>query len=177
MTYQLIPTEKGSSPPIPLQRPVLLIGRHPECDVRIDLPKISRRHCCFALAYDRVLIRDLGSHNGVRVNGRVVEEATLQVGDEVAIGPLIYRLFSDAVQPSSPAAGASPRPGAQPQRQPGVATAGTGARSKAAVPARRGRRGWPDSDRRSLIAAGLDPGPDPPPCGWLRLSPSFRAKS
>ena len=54
MTYQLIPIEKGSGQPIPLQRPVLLIGRHPECDVRIDLAKISRRHCCLALAYDRV---------------------------------------------------------------------------------------------------------------------------
>ena len=53
--------------------------------------KISRRHCCVALAYDRIFVRDLGSHNGVRVNGRVVEEALLQAGDEVAIGPLIYR--------------------------------------------------------------------------------------
>ena len=90
-----------------MQRPVLLIGRHPECDVRIDLPKISRRHCCVALAYDRVLIRDLGSHNGVRVNGRVVEEARLHAGDEVAIGPLIYRLEMEAAPPAS----SRPRPG------------------------------------------------------------------
>ena len=39
--YQLIPVEPASRAPISLQRPVLLIGRHPECDVRIDLPKIS----------------------------------------------------------------------------------------------------------------------------------------
>jgi FHA domain len=112
MTYQLIPTEKGSCQPIPLQRPVLLIGRHPECDIRIDLAKISRRHCCVALAYDRVLIRDLGSHNGLRVNGRVVEEATLQVGDEVAIGPLIYRLCPEGVQPAAPGAASRPNGGA-----------------------------------------------------------------
>ena len=96
MTYQLIPADKRSSPPIPVHRPVLLIGRHPECDFRIDLPKISRRHCCVALAYDKIFVRDLGSHNGVRVNGRVVEEATLQAGDEVAIGPLIYRLVAES---------------------------------------------------------------------------------
>jgi pSer/pThr/pTyr-binding forkhead associated (FHA) protein len=102
MTYQLIPIEKGRCPAIALQRPVLLIGRHPECDVRIDLPKISRRHCCLALAYDRVLIRDLGSHNGLRVNGRVVEEARLHAGDEVAIGPIIYRLEIEAVKPAAP---------------------------------------------------------------------------
>jgi pSer/pThr/pTyr-binding forkhead associated (FHA) protein len=114
MTYQLIPAEKGSSQPIPLHRPVLLIGRHPECDFRIDLPKISRRHCCVALAYDRVLIRDLGSHNGLRVNGRVVEEALLHAGDEVAIGPLIYRLIAD---PVTPAATSKPADRAQPGTQ------------------------------------------------------------
>ncbi len=71
---------------------VLLIGRHPACDVRINPPKISRRHGCLVLAYDRLLIRDLGSRNGVRVNGLVVEETRLNPGDEVVIGPLIHRL-------------------------------------------------------------------------------------
>lgn len=109
MTYQLIPADKGSSPPIPVHRPVLLIGRHPECDFRLDLPKISRRHCCVALAYEKIFVRDLGSHNGVRVNGRVVEEAVLQAGDEVAIGPLIYRLVAESTIPPPLAAG-GPRP-------------------------------------------------------------------
>src|SRR5271165_1439818 len=123
MTYQLIPADKGSYLPIPVQRPILLIGRHPECDFRIDLPKISRRHCCVALAYDRILVRDLGSHNGVRVNGRVVEEAMLQAGDEVAIGPLIYRLVAESAAPSPPAAGAhrpvAANPGPAPSPQAG----------------------------------------------------------
>jgi len=93
---------------IPIQRPVLLLGRHPECDVRIDLPKISRRHCCVALAYDRVVIRDLGSRNGLRVNGRVTEETRLRHGDEVAIGPLLYRLEDpDAAPVPAPSAKAS----------------------------------------------------------------------
>ena len=94
MTYQLIPMERGQGPTIALTRPVLLIGRLPECDVRIDLAKISRRHCCLALAYDRVVIRDLGSHNGLRLNGRLIDEARLHVGDEIAIGPLLYRLVA-----------------------------------------------------------------------------------
>jgi len=79
-----------------------LIGRHPECDVRIDLPKVSRRHCCVALAYERVLIRDLGSRNGLRVNGLLVEEAQLSGGDEVAIGPVLYRMEEQAPPPPSP---------------------------------------------------------------------------
>ena len=111
MSFRIVPLVKGSAPLIALYRPVLLIGRHPECDVRIDSPKISRRHCCVATAYDRVLIRDLGSRNGVRVNGRLHEEATLQSGDELAIGPILFRLEDEAlVQPAvaRPVAAAAP---------------------------------------------------------------------
>jgi predicted component of type VI protein secretion system len=102
MSARLVPLTPGAGPTIPLQRPVLLIGRHPECDVRLDLPKVSRRHCCVALAYDRVMIRDLGSRNGLRVNGLLVEEAQLHGGDEVAIGPLIYRVEVEAPPPLPP---------------------------------------------------------------------------
>jgi predicted component of type VI protein secretion system len=133
MTYQLIPIDQSSGPAIPLHRPVLLIGRHPECDIRIDLPKISRRHCCLALAYDRVLIRDLGSHNGLRVNGRQVEEARLHAGDEVAIGPLIYRLEVEAAPHSAPVpTGARPEgvTSSAPAKSPGIV-----ARSTSPLPA------------------------------------------
>lgn len=95
MTYSLIPIDAGGGPVISLVRPVLLVGRHPECDVRLHSAKISRLHCCIALAYDRVIIRDLGSRNGLRVNGRLVEESRLHPRDEVAIGPLIYRVASE----------------------------------------------------------------------------------
>ncbi len=102
MSARLVPLIPGTAPPIVIQRPVLLVGRHPECDVRLDLPQISRRHCCLALAYDRASIRDLGSRHGVRVNGRVVNEARLLPGDEVAIGHLLYR-FEDPPATPPPA--------------------------------------------------------------------------
>src|SRR4051794_21806339 len=102
MSARLVPLTPGAAPTIPIQRPVLLIGRHPECDVRIDLAKISRRHCCLAMAYDRVMIRDLGSRNGLRVNGLLVEEAQLRGGDEVAIGPILYRVEGEDAPPPSP---------------------------------------------------------------------------
>jgi pSer/pThr/pTyr-binding forkhead associated (FHA) protein len=88
------------------------VGRHSESDVRLDSPKISRRHCCLAMAYDRVLIRDLGSRNGVRVNGRVVEEARLHLGDELAIGPVLFRLELEAaeIRPNSTSQTARPVP-------------------------------------------------------------------
>ncbi len=53
------------------------------------------------MAYDRYVIRDLGSLNGVRVNGVVIDEARLNLGDEIAIGPFIYRLES-LTPPSKP---------------------------------------------------------------------------
>ncbi len=117
MSARLVPLSLGlkAGPIISLQRPVVLIGRHPECDARIDSPQVSRRHCCLALAYDRVLIRDLGSRNGLRVNGVVVEESILRPGDEVAIGPYLYRLEEpDAPAPARPSSATRPAPAPRP---------------------------------------------------------------
>ncbi len=110
MSFRLTPLIKGTAPIIALHRPVLLVGRHIECDVRLDSPKISRRHCCLAMAYDRVLIRDLGSRNGVRVNGRVVNEARLRFGDELAIGPVLFRLEAEPIENRLPSASNTARP-------------------------------------------------------------------
>jgi len=120
MSFRLIPLLKGTAPIINLQRPVLLVGRHVDCDVRVDSPKISRRHCCLAMAYDRVLIRDLGSRNGVRVNGRVVEEARLHFGDEIAIGPVLFRLELEAAEnrPNAVSKVARPLPSVSPGGAP-----------------------------------------------------------
>jgi pSer/pThr/pTyr-binding forkhead associated (FHA) protein len=127
MSFRIVPLKKGTAPVIALYRPVLLIGRHPDCDIRLDSSKISRRHCCVAMAYDRVLIRDLGSRNGVRVNGRICEEARLYPGDELAIGAILFRLEQEAEEPEVPVApsarpavkGGSVRPGALPGNRSG----------------------------------------------------------
>ena len=105
MPAKLVPIapSEGLAPPIHLLRPVVFIGRHPDCDIRLDLPQISRRHCCFAIADDRLTIRDLGSRHGVRVNGLIVDEAQIRLGDEIAIAHLLYRLVADT--PDGRAAG------------------------------------------------------------------------
>ncbi len=121
MSFQLVPVIQGTAPIIALQRPIVLIGRHTDCDARIDNPKISRRHCCLAIAYDRIVLRDLGSRNAIRVNGRIVEEVRLQVGDEVAIGPIIFRFEGQEASPANPSAVGSPgRPAASPGSKPAV---------------------------------------------------------
>ena len=114
MAAQFVPLQTNASFPIPLRQPILLVGRHREADIRVDSPMISRRHCCLAVVNNRVLIRDLGSRHGVRVNGVVVDEAEVQPGDEVAIGHLIYRFEADV--PATPAT----RPGAVSQPSPPV---------------------------------------------------------
>ncbi len=135
MSFRIVPLVKGTAPAIDLFRPVILIGRHPDCDVRIDSPKISRRHCCVAMAYDRLLIRDLGSRNGVRVNGRLLEETRLRAGDELAIGPILFRLE----QEEEGAAAAKPGTG-----RPVSVTSSAGA-GKPGTPAP-GRAGSPAPD-------------------------------
>ena len=82
----------GDGPPIQLDRPIVFIGRHPECDVCIDSRKISRRHCCIAQLEDKLILRDLGSTNGVQHNGRRVQEATLAPKDEITIADLEYQV-------------------------------------------------------------------------------------
>jgi pSer/pThr/pTyr-binding forkhead associated (FHA) protein len=110
MSFRLVPLSKGTAPVIAVHRPVLLIGRHGECDVRIDSSKISRRHCCIAMAYDRILVRDLGSRNGVRINGRLIEEDRIETGDELAIGPILFRLESEEEVPQRSRADVKPAP-------------------------------------------------------------------
>ena len=84
----------GDGRPVCLDKPILFVGRHPECDlVLLNSRKVSRKHCCLALINDRLVVRDLGSTNGVSVNGkRVKKEAQVKLGDELTIGDVSYRL-------------------------------------------------------------------------------------
>ena len=69
-----------------------VVGRDQGCDVRLDSSRVSRRHCCLALDGDEVLVRDLGSTNGVSINGLRVEVGVLRQGDLLGIAHLRFRL-------------------------------------------------------------------------------------
>jgi DNA-binding winged helix-turn-helix (wHTH) protein len=65
-----------------------VIGRDPDCGVRIDSPKVSRRHARIRVQGLSATIEDLGSKNGTKIGSRPVEEVTpLSDGDEIVIGP------------------------------------------------------------------------------------------
>ena len=97
MPAQLIALDYG--PSILLDKPILLLGRHPECDIQIDSRKISRRHCCIAQVSDYLVVRDLGSTNGIRINGIRIVEGKLSAGDELTIGNHRYKVAWDEEDP------------------------------------------------------------------------------
>ncbi len=85
----------ADGPSILLDKPILLFGRHQECDVQLNSKKVSRRHCCMAQVGDYLVIRDLGSTNGVRINGERVTEGKLVPGDELILGNFRYQVCGD----------------------------------------------------------------------------------
>jgi pSer/pThr/pTyr-binding forkhead associated (FHA) protein len=93
MPYQLVPAVEESLA-VPLDKAVILFGRHPDCDVVITSSrKVSRKHCCVAQINDAFVVRDLGSMNGVRVNGKAVKQsAKLGLGDELIVGDVVFHL-------------------------------------------------------------------------------------
>ena len=84
MLGTLIPA--GGGDPIPLRKPVLIVGRRPSCDIVLDFPNVSSRHCEMAFMNGYWRVKDLNSSNGVKVNGQRVDEKFIQPGDSVAFG-------------------------------------------------------------------------------------------
>jgi predicted component of type VI protein secretion system len=113
MPAQLISIDEGMR--ILLDKPILLLGRDSECDIQFESRKISRRHCCIAQVGDRLIVRDLGSTNGVRINGVRVVEGYLRDGDELSVGSHRYRVSGDVLASAPKRAGERERP-AEPPR-------------------------------------------------------------
>src|SRR5262245_6060538 len=105
MPPQLVALTEG--PDILLDKPIVLVGRHQECDILIPSRKISRRHCLIAQVNDYLVVRDLFSTNGIRVNGIRVKEGSLRAGDELTIGNFRYEVRLNGM-PSPPP---TPKPG------------------------------------------------------------------
>jgi hypothetical protein len=75
----------------PLQPPGLVFGRGTEADVRINDPGVSRRHVEFVVTpgsggADRIEVRDLGSTNGMLVDGHRITQTAVHHGTQVKIG-------------------------------------------------------------------------------------------
>jgi FHA domain len=87
---RLVALDEG--PDITLDRTIVVVGRHPACETRLDSLRVSRHHCCMTQENGEVVVRDLGSTNGIRINGQRVEMGRLRPGDELSIAHIRYRL-------------------------------------------------------------------------------------
>jgi predicted component of type VI protein secretion system len=96
MPVRLVALDEG--PDILLDRAMVVVGRHPQCDARLDSLRISRHHCCMMQDQNDVVIRDLGSTNGIRINGQRVEVGRIRPGDELSIAHIRYRLDNGQAQ-------------------------------------------------------------------------------
>jgi len=90
MSVRLVALDDG--PDIAFDREMLVVGRHPQCDARLDSIRVSRRHCCMTPDNGEIVVKDLGSTNGIRINGQRVEKGRLRPGDELSIAHIRYRL-------------------------------------------------------------------------------------
>lgn len=80
-----------------LTRDITVIGRREDCDLRIPLGDVSRKHCRLVRDGDTLRLEDLGSSNGTFHNGRRVQEVTLGPGDSIQVGPIVFVLQIDGV--------------------------------------------------------------------------------
>ena len=82
------------------------IGRDPGCELMLDNLGVSRRHALLREIEDRYIIEDLGSTNGVFIDGRRISAAaTVNPGDEIKIGKFTLSLAEGVVREAAPEAG------------------------------------------------------------------------
>ncbi len=86
----LIPLGGGDT--IPLIRAVLTIGRRESCDICLKLPNVSGQHCELNFRDGFWWIHDMGSTNGVKVNGLRAAKKLLQPGDTITIAKREYTI-------------------------------------------------------------------------------------
>ncbi|CAN5395675.1 DUF3662 and FHA domain-containing protein [soil metagenome] len=73
-----------------LDKPVIVLGRLPECDITLTGAAVSRRHAKVQQEGGRWTVTDLGSTNGVRVNSQPVQVSEIKPGDRVEVGDITF---------------------------------------------------------------------------------------
>jgi len=73
-----------------ISRDVTVIGRREDCDLRIPLGDVSRKHCRLIVDGEIIRVEDLGSSNGTYRNGERVQQTDLSAGDTLQVGPVVF---------------------------------------------------------------------------------------
>ena len=83
-------TREGQIVPITVEK--FIIGRATDCHLRSRSELVSRYHCAI-LVSNGAIVRDLGSRNGVKLNGEKISmDHALKNGDHLTVGPLEFRV-------------------------------------------------------------------------------------
>jgi pSer/pThr/pTyr-binding forkhead associated (FHA) protein len=107
MRAQLAPIDGGT--PIEIVKDLVVVGRREDCDLRLEHKSVSKIHCVLVKTDGLLMLRDLGSTNGTRVNGTRVRRAALLPNDQVSIASYKFRvqLGPEAAAPLPPSLQAS----------------------------------------------------------------------
>lgn len=87
--------EDGKRRVFPLPKGETTIGRKTDCDIRIPLIEVSRRHAEVSIDEDGAVLKDLGAANGTYLNNRRITEEDLEAGDQILIGPVVFTVQID----------------------------------------------------------------------------------
>jgi pSer/pThr/pTyr-binding forkhead associated (FHA) protein len=94
MRAQLVPLDGGQA--VDLAKEMILIGRQEDCDLRLDHKSVSKMHCVLVKTDGLLLLRDLGSTNGTRVNGTRVRRAALLPNDKLSVANFHFKVLFGA---------------------------------------------------------------------------------
>ena len=159
MKAELVPD--NGDPPIVIDRDLTVVGRRGFCDVTIDHPSLSKRHCVLVKTDGLLVVRDLGSTNGTKVKGQKVRWAALLPDDRLTLGGYKMRVYlgpDSAPGPSEkaqrgPSSRASSPAGASKGRDGGAS--GFAAPSPLGIPAIKASASWPvDPDEEAGGSSG-----------------------
>jgi pSer/pThr/pTyr-binding forkhead associated (FHA) protein len=81
-----ITRKDGEVSRFPITKKTVTIGRDPECDLRLDDPFVSRKHCQIVFRGDHFTVMDLGSLNKTVVKGKQYIQRNLLPGTELTLG-------------------------------------------------------------------------------------------
>jgi pSer/pThr/pTyr-binding forkhead associated (FHA) protein len=87
--------EDGETKAFPIGRGTTTIGRKDDCELRIPLAEVSRKHAVLIVDDKKVTVRDTGSANGTYVNNQRIREHDLAPGDHVVVGPVVFTVQID----------------------------------------------------------------------------------
>src|SRR6188508_1883975 len=76
-------------------RDMTVIGRREDCDLRIPLGDVSRKHCRIIKDASGIRVEDLGSSNGTYRNGERIQQSEVSAGDTIQVGPVVFVLQID----------------------------------------------------------------------------------